>query len=96
MICLAVTFVVKPGSEEAAAIIFRRLTEHSRAEPGCRMYLFHSSPTDPRKFFVYEQYDDAAAIEAHRAAAYYAQYVSKELPPLVESVDLETYEPFAD
>lgn len=96
MICLAVTFIVKPGSEKAAAAIFRTLTEHSRAEPGCRMYLFHSSPADPRKFFVYEQYDDQAAIEAHRAAPYYERYVKKELPPLVESVDLQTYVPLTD
>lgn len=96
MICLAVTFIVKPGSEEAAANIFRTLTEHSRAEPGCRMYLFHSSPDDPRKFFVYEQYDDQAAIEAHRAAPYYDRYVNNELPPLVESVDLQTYVPLSD
>ena len=96
MICLAVTFIVKPGNEEAAAAIFRSLTENSRAEPGCRMYLFHRSPEDSRKFFVYEQYDDQAAIEAHRAAPYYAQYVKNELPPLVESVDLQTYEPLTD
>jgi len=96
MICLAVTFIVKPGSEKAAATIFRTLTEHSRAEPGCRMYLFHSSPDDPRKFFVYEQYDDQAAIEAHRAAPYYERYVKNELPSLVESVDLQTYVPLTD
>jgi len=96
MICLAVTFIIKPGNEEAAAAIFRSLTEHSRTEPGCRMYLFHRSPDDARKFFVYEQYDDQAAIEAHRAAPYYAQYVQNELPPLVESIDLQTYLPLTD
>lgn len=93
MICLAVTFVVRAGAEERAANCFRMLTEHSQAEPGCQMYLFHRSPDDPRKFFVYEQYDDEAALDAHNKSAYYAQYVRKELPPLVESVELEKYIP---
>ena len=37
MICAAVTYVIKPGHEEEAAELFRTLTEHTRAEPGCRM-----------------------------------------------------------
>ena len=32
------------------------------------MYLAHRSTTDPRRFFLYEQYDDQAALDAHRAA----------------------------
>ncbi|OJW17814.1 MAG: hypothetical protein BGO49_30395 [Planctomycetales bacterium 71-10] len=93
MICLAVTFVIKPASEDRAADCFRRLMEHSQSEPGCRMYLFHRCPTDPRKFFVYEQYDDEDALQAHNNSAHYAHYVRQELPPLVESVDLEKYVP---
>ncbi len=43
MICLAVTFVIKPGHEDEAIALFARLTEHTRTEPGCRMYLAHRS-----------------------------------------------------
>ena len=68
MICAAVTYVIKHGHEEQAAELFRTLTEQTRAEPGCRMYLAHRSTTDPRRFFLYEQYDDQAALDAHRAA----------------------------
>ena len=93
MVCLAVTFRIKPGSEDRAADCFRQLTERSRAEPGCKMYLFHRSPDDPRKFFVYEQYDDEEALQAHSSSAYYAHYVHQELPPLVESVELCKYLP---
>ena len=93
MICLAVTFLVKPGAEDRAEDCFRKLTEHSRAEPGCLMYQFHRSPEDPRRFFVYEQYTDEDALQAHGNAAYYAHYVRQELPPLVESVDFQRYLP---
>ena len=49
MICLAVTFVVKPGHEKEAIRLFAELTEETRAEPGCRMYLAHRSTDDPRR-----------------------------------------------
>ena len=52
---------VRPGHEEEAVALFDKLTEATRAEPGCRMYLAHRSTTDPRKFFLYEQYVDVAA-----------------------------------
>ncbi|MDG3005011.1 putative quinol monooxygenase [Paludisphaera mucosa] len=93
MICLAVTFQVRPGAEDRAADSFRKLTEHSRAEPGCLMYQFHRSPTDPRKFFVYEQYVDEAALQSHSNSAYFARYVHQELSSLIESSDLVKYEP---
>ena len=67
MICVAVTYVVKPGNEEEAAELFRKMTGHTRTEPGCRFYLAHRSTADPRRFFLYEQYDDQAALDAHRA-----------------------------
>ena len=51
MICLAVTFVVKPGHEDEAIALFASLTEHTRAEPGCRMYLAHRSTADPQAIF---------------------------------------------
>ncbi len=39
MICVAVTYVIKPGHEDDAIALFHNLTAHTRAEPGCRMYL---------------------------------------------------------
>ena len=54
MICLAVTYVLKPGTEDDAVGRLRILTEATRKEPGCRFYQAHRSTTDPRKFFLYE------------------------------------------
>jgi (4S)-4-hydroxy-5-phosphonooxypentane-2,3-dione isomerase len=58
MICVAVTYVIKPGHEAEAVTLFRTITTHTRAEPGCRMYLAHRSPAEPRRFFLYEQYNN--------------------------------------
>ncbi|WP_165073886.1 putative quinol monooxygenase [Paludisphaera rhizosphaerae] len=93
MICLAVTLIARPGAEDRAAECFRKLTEHSRTEAGCIMYQFHRSTDDPRKFFVYEQYVDEAALQAHNNSSHYAHYVRGEFPTLVESADLVKYVP---
>jgi quinol monooxygenase YgiN len=96
MICVAVTYVVQPGREAEAVDLLGKLTEATRAEPGCRMYLAHRSTTDPRRFFLYEQYDDPQALDAHRAAPHFARYATGGLFPLLESRTPELYEPLGD
>jgi quinol monooxygenase YgiN len=96
MICVAVTYVIKTDHEEEAVGLFRKLTEATRAEPGCRMYLAHRSTSDPRRFFLYEQYDDQAALDAHRAAPHFEQYAKGRLFPILESRTPELYEPLTD
>jgi quinol monooxygenase YgiN len=95
MICVAVTYVIKPGHEDEAVALFAKLTEHTRAEPGCRMYLAHRSTADPRRFFLYEQYDDQAALDAHRAAPHFEQYAKGGLFPIIESRSPELYVPLS-
>ena len=56
MVVLAVTWMAKMGRESEAAAILERLTGESRKEPGCVMYQVHKHKTDPRRFFIYEQY----------------------------------------
>lgn len=93
MVCVAVTYVIQPDHEEQAVELFRVLAEYSRAEPGCLMYLAHRSISDPRRFFLYEQYTDQAALDAHRAAPHFVQYASNGLFLIIESRSPEIYEP---
>jgi quinol monooxygenase YgiN len=95
MVVLAVTWMAKAGREAEVAGIFSKLTEESRKEPGCGMYQVHQHKTDSRRFFVYEQYTDDAALEAHRAAPHFLQYVKKELPKLGERVEGNLYVPIS-
>ena len=92
MICVAVTYVIKAGHEEEAVALFAGLTGPTRAEPGCRMYLVHRSLTDPRRFFLYEQYDDQAALDAHRESPHFERYAKNGLFPIIESRAPEFYE----
>jgi quinol monooxygenase YgiN len=96
MICVAVTYVIKPGHEDEAIRLFAMLTEHTRAEKGCRMYIAHQSLSTPRQFFLYEQYDDQAALDFHRAAPHFEKYAKGGLFPIIESRTPELYAPLGD
>ncbi len=93
MIVLAVNWVANPGKEAEVVEVFGKLAAESRKEPGCRMYVVHQHQEDKRKFLVYEQYDDAAALEAHRDSPHFQQYAVKDLPLLGERVDGNLYDP---
>ena len=95
MVVLAVTWLAKVGREVEAAEVFSKLTEESRKEPGCITYQVHRHKTEPRRFFIYEQYKDDAALEAHRAASHFLQYVKKVLPKVADRVEGHLYEPLA-
>lgn len=69
------TWRTKEGEEERIRELLEILTPLCRAEPGCRMYQAHRSADDPRLFFIYEQYDDEAAFEAHARTDHVERYV---------------------
>ena len=93
MVVLAVTWMAKVGHEAEVAALFEKLTEQSRKELGCAMYQVHRHKTEPRRFFIYEQYKDDAALEAHRAAAHFLQHAKKELPRVADRVEGHLFEP---
>jgi autoinducer 2-degrading protein len=95
MVVLAVTWMAKVGRETEVAALFQKLTEQSRKEPGCAMYQVHRHKTEPRRFFIYEQYQDDAALEAHRNAPHFLQFVRKDLPKIAERVEGHLFEPLA-
>ncbi len=93
MVVLAVTWMAKLGHENEVATVFGKLTEESRKEPGCALYVVHRHRTEPRRFFIYEQYKDDAALEAHRAAPHFLQFARKELPKIADRVEGHVFEP---
>jgi (4S)-4-hydroxy-5-phosphonooxypentane-2,3-dione isomerase len=93
MIVLKVDMIVKPGSEAQCKEYIRLLQEHSRKEPGCVQYVGHQSLDDSRRFLFYEVYRDQAALQAHREAPYFKQYVHEGLDGIMESRNRELYNP---
>ncbi len=93
MLVLAVTWKARPGNEGEVARVFAIMQVESRKEPGCRMFVAHQHLSDPTRFFIYEQYDDQAALDAHRASPHFRKYVAGELPKLGERVEGELFKP---
>jgi quinol monooxygenase YgiN len=93
MVVLAVIWMAKVGREGEVTSLFAKLTEESRKEPGCSVYHVHRHKTEPRRFFIYEQYKDDAALEAHRNTPHFLQYVRKDLPKIADRVEGNLYEP---
>lgn len=93
MIVLAVTWKAYPGKEDETSRVFAILQTESRKEPGCVMYVVHRGHDDRSRFFVYEQYKDAAALEAHRATSHFQRYARGELMKLGERVEANLYDP---
>jgi len=93
MVVLAVTWIAKPGHENEVVDIFRKLTTASRQEPGCLTYMVHRHNTDAQRFFIYEQYRDDAALDAHRKSAHFQEYVVTKLKDIGERKEGELYSP---
>jgi (4S)-4-hydroxy-5-phosphonooxypentane-2,3-dione isomerase len=93
MVVLAVTWMAKLGHEPEVTALFAKLSEEARKEPGCLMFQVHRHRTEPRRFFIYEQYKDDAALEAHRNTAHFLQIAKKDLPKVAERVEGNLFEP---
>jgi quinol monooxygenase YgiN len=96
MIVLVVHYLVRAGAESQALEYIRKMQEHTRREPGCRLYLGHQSLDNSRRFLFYEKYDDKAALDAHRAAPYFAEYIINGLAKLAENRTAELFAPVED
>ena len=67
MLTFTTRFTVTAGQEQEFERIMHIVVPKVREEPGNHIYIFHRSTQDPRVFMLYEEYDDQAALEAHRA-----------------------------
>jgi (4S)-4-hydroxy-5-phosphonooxypentane-2,3-dione isomerase len=74
MLALVVEFRIKPHFIAAFA---EAIEANARAsldtEPGCRLFDVCRDPADPALFFLYELYDDEAAIQAHLNSPHFLQ-----------------------
>lgn len=93
MVVLAVTWLASPGKEAEVAEVFRQLEAASQQEPGCLMYIVHRHRSDSRRFFIYEQYVDDSALEAHRKSQHFQDYAIKALNGIGERREGELYSP---
>ena len=91
MQALVVTFRIKPAH---IAAFNSAITDNARAsretEPGCRQFDVCRDQIDPQLFFLYELYDDDAAIEAHMQSGHF-QAMNAETADWVETKAVHKY-----
>ena len=73
-----VSFLVRmrfaPEDRHDITEFLRQLAAESRKEPGCLTYIPHWSEATSDTVLIYEQYQDRAAHDAHRASPHFQKY----------------------
>ena len=92
--CLVVKWTIKEGELDAVLEALRPLTATSREEPGCLLYQAHRDPENDNVIFLYEQYEDEAAYQAHAESEHFKTYALAEIVPRRESAERAAYVTF--
>jgi len=79
------------GKDDEVAEVLKTAVRNSRAEPGCRLFMANRSVDDPRRFVMYEQFDDHAAFDAHLQTESFKAHIVELVLPLLESRSREIY-----
>jgi len=74
MQALVVEFHIRPEFVRDFETAIEENARLSReTEPGCRQFDVCRDPAEPSLFFLYELYDDEAAIQSHLRSAHFLQ-----------------------
>jgi len=82
MLVVAGRIPVKPERREEAVRLALEVAEATCAESGCRSYRFYGDLADPNVFFIFEEWDDEAALGRHFQTPHMAKFM-QEAPGLV-------------
>lgn len=78
----------KSGKEDGLRAEMMKMVPASRAEAGCINYDLHVDNQDPCVFWVYENWKDAAALDAHTKEPHYLALGAVKDELLAEPVQL--------
>ena len=83
----------KDGKADRLREICEEMTEPSRAEEGNLFYQAQVSVDDPQLFYLYEQYVDESAYQAHMDSPHFTRLVKEEaIPEILDAREREFYE----
>ena len=81
-VTMIAVLVAAPGRREELRAALTGRVPPTRQEPGCRDYRLFERVETPGTFQMHEQFDDEAALEAHRATPHF-QAFAKRAPDLL-------------
>ncbi len=68
MLTILFDVTVKEGREDEFAELAKEMMRGTHAhDDGCAAFVWHRQADDPRRFTLYEQWRDQAAVDAHLA-----------------------------
>ncbi|MEA3021207.1 MAG: (4S)-4-hydroxy-5-phosphonooxypentane-2,3-dione isomerase [Alphaproteobacteria bacterium] len=70
----AVDLDIVPAEMEKFMVAIKENGAAAVTEPGCREFNIQVLASNPNHVFLYEVYDNAAALEAHRATDHFKKY----------------------
>jgi (4S)-4-hydroxy-5-phosphonooxypentane-2,3-dione isomerase len=82
----AVELDIVPAEYEKFKAAILENAAASVKEPGCRQFDVLFEDGDPHHVFLYEVYDDATALEAHRATAHFKKFRETAAPMIAKRV----------
>lgn len=86
MIAISVIYEVKPGRMdavlEALARMRREVVVH---EPACSIYQVSKVDGAENRLFLYEVYNDAAALQAHGETPHFQAIIKNEVIPMLDN-----------
>ena len=72
----AVNLDIVPGQIDNYLAALKANGAEAVKEPGCREFNIHVQANDANHVFIYEVYDNAAALEAHRQTPHFKKYAA--------------------
>lgn len=92
MITLTVKYQCHPGKSAEVIDAIRRMSPLVKQhEPGCHAYQVSQSNEDPDALFLYEVYEDQAALDFHAQTPHFKEIVQGEAIPLLLSRERTLY-----
>lgn len=92
MIIVSGQIRIQPGSLGVALPLIRTMEQATHAETGCIAYRFYTDPQDETILFVYEEWADATALQAHGESAHMAAFRAEWPSFLAEPPKLNRYD----
>jgi quinol monooxygenase YgiN len=89
MLSFTVRMTFLPEDREEIASVLVPLTAASRQEPGCISYIAHQVESASDTIVIYEQYQNFAALDAHKASAHFAKYATGVLYQKMQKREVE-------
>lgn len=90
MIMITAAWKAKPEKEENLKKHLLEMVESVRKnEPACLQYTLHQGLEDKTRFFFYERYTDANAIETHKNTPHFKKLIQNTESLIAEPVRVE-------